>query len=521
KAFEAYKAILSSRGEKASIILSAAINSGSILLVLGLEEEARENMLAGLRIADSINDIPNKLKAYAGMIYVAHSLQEIDYWLAKGDSLINGQDYADAEINLLFSAITQYMDSTDYKKAKPILKKCLALSSQIGSVQISSYNKIYLARIACAEGDPHKALALCREVKPYFMEENAPYSLEIFYDVMSKSFDLLGRQDSALYYLKIKDKYTSQNTLQNPKVDALLQYVKYKTKLEQDTLLKSKESAEALVKESRARQVLVYWLSGSVILLLGSIALFLFRLYRQKEREEHKLAAANERLSAERENLQRANAKLRRFSGIVSHDILSNLDLILSSGHVLAGPEAPKESLLRYYDMTHQTSGQLKNYCLRLLDEARKDNHDSTLLTDPMPGAYAALARFGNALREANFRVDVEDLPPSPLPSAVTEQVFHNLISNALRYASQSAQPLLRIAKGSSTHGSWCWVVEDNGSGIAPEQLSTIFSTSGANAKGWGVGLTQVYEALQEYGLDIQAGNAPRGGAKFVIRLNK
>ncbi len=62
--------------------------------------------------------------------------------------------------------------------------------------------------------------------------------------------------------------------------------------------------------------------------------------------------------------------------------------------------------------------------------------------------------------------------------------------------------------------------VEDNGSGISPENLEKIFSEGfTTKIKGHGMGLNIVKKSLAKYDSNITAGKSSLGGAQFVIKL--
>src|SRR5690606_10786994 len=140
---------------------------------------------------------------------------------------------------------------------------------------------------------------------------------------------------------------------------------------------------EALYVEGKSR--LFQRVFGLLCAFFAVVAISFFIFYRHKNRVAVRLAELNPALNNEQLKLQTSNQHLRRFSGVVSHDILANLDCILSAGNVLAKPEASKEHLVQYATITQQSSHQLKEYCLGLLREARGEHSSDQPLTDPMP----------------------------------------------------------------------------------------------------------------------------------------
>jgi signal transduction histidine kinase len=208
---------------------------------------------------------------------------------------------------------------------------------------------------------------------------------------------------------------------------------------------------------------------------------------------------------------------------VVSHDILSNLDLMLSAGKILVGKQPKKESLTQYYDIAQRTSRQLKDYCLGLLEEARSAVGTVSRVSEPMQVLEAILARQEIALLSKGCRVQLEPLAPSTLPESIVEQVFQNLISNALRYGMGAENPTLRIAEENDPlRGTTRWVVEDNGAGIPLERREGIFQGSAHQedqSQGQHLGLSLLRDTLQSYGAKIWVEERRGGGTRFVVDL--
>ncbi|MDF3066710.1 MAG: histidine kinase, partial [Polyangiaceae bacterium] len=62
--------------------------------------------------------------------------------------------------------------------------------------------------------------------------------------------------------------------------------------------------------------------------------------------------------------------------------------------------------------------------------------------------------------------------------------------------------------------------VTDNGPGIAPEMRGRLFEPyATTKAEGTGLGLAIVERIVVEHGGEITAGDAPGGGASFVVKL--
>ncbi len=101
------------------------------------------------------------------------------------------------------------------------------------------------------------------------------------------------------------------------------------------------------------------------------------------------------------------------------------------------------------------------------------------------------------------------------------EQVFVNLLSNAIHAVRQVAPPrTIAIASGVDADGVWL-TLSDNGPGIPTTLHRRLFrpfvTTKGR--QGTGLGLYISRQILRDAGGEIEADEAPEGGARFKLRL--
>ncbi|RYE75781.1 MAG: ATP-binding protein, partial [Myxococcales bacterium] len=110
-----------------------------------------------------------------------------------------------------------------------------------------------------------------------------------------------------------------------------------------------------------------------------------------------------------------------------------------------------------------------------------------------------------------------------PLPTVVAEkvplqQVFMNLVSNALKYA---RRPDVLVTVQAAVHPThWEFTVADNGPGIAPqfhERIWGIFQTleSRDKVEGTGIGLSVVKKIVETRGGRVWVVSDPGAGAAF------
>ena len=130
--------------------------------------------------------------------------------------------------------------------------------------------------------------------------------------------------------------------------------------------------------------------------------------------------------------------------------------------------------------------------------------------------------RFGH---RADIAVEVpEELLMVPMDATLIQQVLLNLLENAVLHGETTTQILLGVYReGDSAR----FVVSDDGCGIAPERLPTIFEGGLSSAphgnfdakKNMGIGLSVCRTIIKAHGGTIAAGNRAEGGASFWFYL--
>jgi len=128
-------------------------------------------------------------------------------------------------------------------------------------------------------------------------------------------------------------------------------------------------------------------------------------------------------------------------------------------------------------------------------------------------------------LRKSSITVDF--LPEPAIPAIMADpsqlmQVFLNLLLNAEQAIRESREKgTIRVRIGRKPDSVWI-VFQDDGPGIAPENLAHIFDpffTTKRPGRGTGLGLSICKTVLREHGGNIEAASAPGGGAVFTITL--
>ena len=118
--------------------------------------------------------------------------------------------------------------------------------------------------------------------------------------------------------------------------------------------------------------------------------------------------------------------------------------------------------------------------------------------------------------------VQIHQLPDSEADRTMVQQVFANLISNALKYSSKKENPCVEI--GAIKNGEKdVYYVKDNGAGFdmaEAHKLFAAFQRLHIDYEGHGLGLPIVKRIIEKHGGKIWAESKPGEGATFYFTLS-
>lgn len=127
------------------------------------------------------------------------------------------------------------------------------------------------------------------------------------------------------------------------------------------------------------------------------------------------------------------------------------------------------------------------------------------------------------AKKRLTFEVTIpEDLPEIKGDPEMIEQMFENLISNAIKYTHEGGRVGMTFWPGA--HGAVRMVVSDNGIGIPKSEMSRLFTqffraSNVQEVVGTGLGLTIVKEIVEKHDGQIEVESEEGLGTTFIIHL--
>ena len=132
------------------------------------------------------------------------------------------------------------------------------------------------------------------------------------------------------------------------------------------------------------------------------------------------------------------------------------------------------------------------------------------------------------ALDQKNAQLHVNRLPTIICDATAITEVFHNLISNAIKY-NDKPMPVIEVGctekpNPQTTENEYEFYIRDNGVGIKPEHFDKIFQLFqrlGQDNEGTGIGLTLVRRIVEWHGGRIWLESAEGTGTTFYFTLPK
>lgn len=303
--------------------------------------------------------------------------------------------------------------------------------------------------------------------------------------------------------------------------------------------------------------------SGLVVLLAGISVFLVRRSTRARDEAETALRDNNLNLEAtvdERTaDLREANNEIQRFAYIVSHDLRSPLVNIMGftseleelrseifkriAALHLATTSAPKSSetegdaepaleprdtqlltdfseALEFIKSSIAKMDRLISAILSLTREGRRDFDPVRIEMREL--IEAIVTTVAHQAAEAEAEIHIEPLPDITSDRLAIEQIFSNLIDNALKYLKRGVPGNISV-RARTKLGYAIFDVSDNGRGIDPkdhQRIFDLFRRAGQQDKpGQGIGLAHVRTLVRRLGGTMSVASELDKGSTFTVTL--
>jgi PAS domain S-box-containing protein len=247
---------------------------------------------------------------------------------------------------------------------------------------------------------------------------------------------------------------------------------------------------------------------------------------KKAQQEIEKLNQDLEKKVYERtEQLESANKEMESFSYSVSHDLRAPLRAVNGYAKMLEedyGKKLDEEAnrLLSIIQYNAQRMGTLIDDLLAFSRLGRKELNKTELnITELVQGAISEI----NKTIEHKAEIIVGKLYNAKGDYALMNQVFYNLIANAVKYSSKKDHSIVKISSEIKDN-QVVYCVSDNGAGFDMKYVDKLFGVfqrlhSTEEFEGTGVGLAIVHRIIIKHGGKVWAEAKINEGASFYFSL--
>jgi signal transduction histidine kinase len=272
---------------------------------------------------------------------------------------------------------------------------------------------------------------------------------------------------------------------------------------------------------------------------IGQLARAFDQMAESLEQREHERDQAEAAMLEYAAELERSNRDLQDFANITAHDLQEPLRKIQIYSDMLQTKydDQLDERGQSYLGLMHEAARRMQDRIDEMLAYSRVSTkpqaYDQIDLNEVVERVIFGLE---HKVEDTGAEIDVGELPVIEADSTQMDQLFQNLIGNALKFHKANQPPVVKIESRnnidadegtpSAQHdGQFCQVsVADNGIGFDEKYLDRIFMPfqrlhGRKEYDGSGMGLTICRRIVERHGGDITATSTPGKGSTFVVTL--
>lgn len=300
----------------------------------------------------------------------------------------------------------------------------------------------------------------------------------------------------------------------------------------QEQIEKQRNNLEEMLSEYRFLQNSV----GLILLLLGVVgllALYVIHIFRKVQRKNHELKRTNIQVEQQREELAVANRKIEQattrklqFFTNVSHEIKTPLTLILGPLNKLSKELPPDSPLADDIHIIKKNADRLKRVVSQLLEFRKVESNKMDMRVteiDLVTFIEDVSSYFDNMAQSKQIQYSFQHDVSSVMLWVDTdkmEKILANLLSNAFKFTPDGGTVTIRL----QDHAGYVILsVEDNGKGIQPQNLSSVFDQffTADHLTGTGIGLHLTHEFVGMHKGSIRVESEPGKRTVFFVELPK
>ena len=248
---------------------------------------------------------------------------------------------------------------------------------------------------------------------------------------------------------------------------------------------------------------------------------------KAQEQLQNLNATLEEHVEERTRELARSNRELEQFAYVASHDLQEPLRTVASFAGLLKRRYQEKldEDADEFIDFLVDGATRAQSLINDLLQFSRVGTHGQSFGAVDCEEIFSRVCRnLQVAIEESRANVTHYKLPQVWGDASQLEQLFQNLISNAIKFRDMERRPEIHV--GAVDRGtSWEFTVQDNGIGIDPKYYARIFiifkRLAGRKRAGTGIGLAVCRKIVERHGGEIWVDSEPEKGSIFHFTILK
>ncbi len=521
----------------------------------GSFKAAEEVFKKSLKVRRKIKDTPGMAKTYncLGAIYLAYGVyaRSLDYFIKAlkiREELDQKTELSDCcnNVGLLYEKLG------DHDKSLEFHQRSLQIREELNNRSGIAYSYSNTGNIYKKKGEYGKALDYYFKSLEITKEIDDKYGMAHAYSLVGEIYSTLGDNKKALIYLnnalelqsKVGDKAGKAKSLnrigevcaREDKHEEAIKYYARSLSISKATnylpLLESvyENLAQACYNIGHYKEAFEYQKKhGDTRAMLFNEEKINTITQIRSQYEYEKQTQEIERLNREQAILQEAKSELELFAGKVAHDLKEPMRMMSSFGTLLQQNYSDQLDIngQEYVGIIKNAGIHMQALLSDLLEFALSGNeHDGGKKTDLSDTMLLVRNSLRLRLEENQVELNIADnMPTVRASSANMEQVFQNLISNAIKFKKPDVAPVVNISF-TEKEKHYIIAVQDNGIGIAPKYKDEIFQVftrlhSKKDYEGTGIGLATCKKIIKTLNGKIWVESEPGEGATFYVKLMK
>ncbi len=418
-----------------------------------------------------------------------------------------------------------YLAFGNYQKALEYTQRSLTMKLKINEKEGIADSYLTISDIYNKQGFYKKAIENAMQSLNNIEELNNIQLQQKAYQILGETHEKLGDYKMALTYFK-KEQVVNDSIFSKTNRDAVNELTeKYQFEKQEQTIY----TQQLKLEQQEAREKINRSIFLGVITLLAILGMFGFYTIQQKQSTNKKLKDLNTEIKGQntelllaQNRLKVANQDLQSFTSMASHDLKEPLRMMASFSQLLQRRNKNlDETSQEYISYITEAANRMTRMVNDMLSYAT-----NTIVIETLE--YLDLNEVINSVQknlqfiitESKAVISVQNnLPSIKGQASLIEQVFQNLIANAIKFQRPTVTPIVTLTY-EVIDENIVFKIIDNGIGIAAEnqvKVFALFKRFNQEYEGSGIGLATCKKIVELHNGTIRLESTLEQGTTFIL----